>query len=160
MFPYLKYLLLWVALISLYLLSAGSAAWSEMCAGILVAGGAVLLCRRLRNSFRRQLQFKPCWLIPLWRIIPALFLETWQLYRALAVRLAGRSVEGRFIEHHFMADTHDPYASWRFALMTFGVCITPNSYLVSFDPKRGKVTVRQLVGKEISMTDRKFLELP
>jgi hypothetical protein len=78
---------------------------------------------------------------------------------ALLRQLRGVETEGHLIEHPFSCpeDGHDLA---RIAFMTFGVCITPNSYLVYDDRKNGRVLIRQLVGKDLSTVDRLFVELP
>lgn len=155
----MRYLLLWVACFGLYLAFSGSVSFAEVIAGGIVAATAVLLSMRLRRAFRRPLQCKARWLLPLCRIVPALFAETWQLYGALWRRLTGKPAGGRFIGYPY-AYHDDPSAGCRFTVMIFGVSITPNSYPVAYDPKRRMMLLRQLVGEKVSRSDRLFLELP
>jgi hypothetical protein len=119
----------------------------------------LFLIRLLRDKFKRPLLVRGVWFRLLWRIPIAMFAESWQLLVALLRQLAGRGGDGCFIEHRFPGP-NDEHEAARRAFMTFGVCITPNSYLVQYDREKGTVLVRQLVGTRISKVDRLFVELP
>ncbi|MBJ6726106.1 hypothetical protein [Geomesophilobacter sediminis] len=154
------YLLLnWCAFLALYLLFAGEFNWSEAGAGAVFALLTTAAVAFLGKKFRDTLWAKPSWMRLLLRIPWAMLQETWLLVVALFRKLAGRAATGIFLQTVYPApeDEHD---SSRRAYMAFGVCITPNSYLVYHDVKSRKVLVRQLVGKELSEIDRKFVELP
>lgn len=152
-------LLNWCAFLALYLLFAGKFNWSEAGAGALFAFLTTAAVAFLGKHFRDTLWAKPSWMRLLLRIPRAMFQETWLLTLALARKLAGRACTGVFLQTVYPApeDEHD---SSRRAFMAFGVCITPNSYLVYHDVKTRKVLVRQLMGRELSEIDRKFAELP
>jgi multisubunit Na+/H+ antiporter MnhE subunit len=152
-------LLLWGAFLGIYLIYAGSLSAAELAAGSAVAAFVAFLFLRLRKCFRSTYRFRCSWLPSLLRIFPAVFTESWQLYVCLAKRTVGKEVHGRFLEHRYVVDPADPHSSARFAFMTFGVCVTPNSYLVRVDRSKGNATVRQLAGDKMSVIDRKFLEL-
>ncbi|GFO63771.1 hypothetical protein M1B72_08295 [Geomonas paludis] len=149
----------WFLFLGLYLLFCAKADPAEAVTGGAAALLALWLVGMLRDSFRSPLRLKPSWLLLLWRIPFAMFSESWLLLVALLHRIAGREEDGVMIEHRFdfPADEHE---SARRAWMTFGVCITPNSYLVFLDKKKKRVLIRQLVGKELSTIDRLFVELP
>lgn len=149
----------WLVFVGLYLLMAGKADVSEITAGAAAASMALYLAGLLRRKFKRPLFMKPGWIVLLWRIPTAMVTESFQLLFALLARLSGREVDGRFIEHEHPApaDEHD---SSRRAFMTFGVCITPNSYLVYYDREMRRVLIRQLVGEKLSRVDQLFVELP
>jgi hypothetical protein len=152
--------LTWCISVGLYLLCAGSLHQMELVAAVAAATIVTALAAKLRVRFLRTLEMKGRWLTLLWRIPPAMFQESWFLLIALLQRLAGKEGEGRFIEHQCPRCEYDHHDSARRAFMTFGVCITPNSYLVSYDPERKRVLLRQLVGRNISPIDRLFVELP
>lgn len=149
----------WLAFVGLYLLMTGKADVSEIIAGAAAASMALYLVGLLRRKFKKPLFIKPGWIVLLWRIPIAMITESFQLLFALFSRLFGREVEGRFIDHEHPApaDEHD---SARRAFMTFGVCITPNSYLVYYDREKRRVLIRQLVGEKLSKVDELFVELP
>lgn len=148
----------WVLFVLLYLLLVGKAEADEAAAGAFAASFALFLVHRLRARFKRALLVKPQWLVLLRSIPFATLSESWFLCTALLRRLRGNPVEGRMMEHPFTApqDRHD---SARRAFMTFGVCITPNSYLVYLDREKKRVLIRQLVGEELSKIDRLFVEI-
>lgn len=149
----------WLLFFGLYLLFTGDVSVAEVAAGIATATFAAFLVRLLREKFKRPLLAKPQWFRLLWRIPLATLSESWLLLKALVNELLGREQDGIFIHHDFPAqeDRHD---SARRAYMTFGVCVTPNSYLVYYDREKKRVLIRQLVGKELSSIDRLFVELP
>lgn len=149
----------WLLFLGLYLLLAGKGNASELAAGAFAATVTLLLTAMLRERFKRPLRIKPRWLWLLWRVPVAMLTETWQLLVALCRELAGCHVEGEMIEYPFTGPD-DRHESARRAVMTFGVCITPNSYLVYVDRQHKRVLIRQLVGKELSKIDRLFVELP
>lgn len=149
----------WLLFLGFYLLMAGKTDGSELAAGAFAATVTLFLVSMLRERFKKPLRIKPRWLWLLWRVPVAMLTETWQLLAALCRALAGKHVEGELIEYPFHGPD-DRHESARRAVMTFGVCITPNSYLVYVDREQKRVLIRQLVGKELSKIDRLFVELP
>jgi hypothetical protein len=148
----------WLLFLGLYLLMSGEANLSEGLAGAAAASFALFMVRLLGDKFKEPLLMKPVWFRLLWRIPVAMFSESWLLLKALVDRLAGREVEGVFIDHDFPGE-EDGHDAARRAYMTFGVCVTPNSYLVYQDREHKCVLIRQLVGKDLSKVDRLFVEL-
>lgn len=155
-----RWAMAWCAYLALYLIFTGNIGRQELAAGAVTASLALFLVIRLRRTFTRTLSIKPVWLIYLWRIPWAMLEESWLLLVAVLRRLAGQEQEGVFIEHHCPGCDYDRHDAARRAFMAFGVCITPNSYLVHYDPDRNNVLLRQLVGNELSRVDRLFVELP
>ncbi|WP_224981839.1 hypothetical protein [Geomonas agri] len=149
----------WLLFLGLYMLFCAKADLAEAVTGGAAALLALWLVGLLRDSFRSPLRLKPSWLLLLWRIPLAMFSESWQLLVALVRTLGGGEEDGVMIEHSFDFP-EDAHESARRAWMTFGVCITPNSYLVFVDKDQKKVLIRQLVGKDLSTIDRLFVELP
>jgi hypothetical protein len=149
----------WLSFCGLYLLLVGKTDLSELIAGGASATVTLLLVRLLREKFKRPLLVKVSWSLLLWRIHVAMVTESFQLLAALVRQVLGREVDGLFIEHELTApeDNHDQA---RRAYMTFGVCITPNSYLVFYDRENKRALIRQLVGEKLSTVDRLFVELP
>lgn len=149
----------WLTFLGLYLLLVGKTDLSEVAAGAASATVALFLVRLLRDKFKRPLLVKASWLLLLWRIPIAMITESFQLLAALATQLFRRQPDGVFLEHEFSA-AEDRHESARRAYMTFGVCITPNSYLVFYDRQTRRAVIRQLVGRKLSTVDRLFVELP
>jgi hypothetical protein len=155
-----RYFIAWGLYLCLYLLLAGSSELAEVIAGAITATLSLLLVARLKSRFRRTTSIKAVWLIYLFRIPLSMLTESCLLLVALLKRLGDKETTGVFIEHHCPGCEYDRHDAARRAFMTFGICVTPNSYLVSWDRKSGTVLLRQLVGKEISPVDRVFVELP
>jgi hypothetical protein len=149
----------WLLFLGLYLLMSAAVNLSEVMAGAAAASFSLFMVRLLGEKFKKPLLMRPVWFLLLWRIPVAMFSESWLLLKALFARLAGREVEGVFIQHDFPGE-EDGHDAARRAYMTFGVCVTPNSYLVYQDRDKKRVLIRQLVGKELSEVDRVFVELP
>lgn len=148
----------WFLLWGLYLLCAGSASPAEVVAGAASAGFVTWLLCLLPKDLARPLRFKARWLVLLLRIPWATLKESWLLTRALLLHVRGLPIDEVQIEHP-LASVDERHRDARDAFMTFGVCITPNSYLVCFDAEKGVVVIRQLVGKELARLDRLFVEL-
>jgi hypothetical protein len=149
----------WSLLLVLYLLLSGNAGLSEVAAGSAAASFVLFLLLLLRDQFKRPLLIKAHWLLLLWRIPVAMFSESWLLTIALLRQLRGGRTHGHLLRHPYTPPA-DGHQAARIAFMTFGVCITPNSYLVFHDRAEKQVLVRQLVGERISKVDRLFVELP
>jgi hypothetical protein len=148
----------WFVFVGLYLLLCGEVNVSEVVAGAAAASFSLFMVRLLGDKFKKPLLMKPGWFRLLWRIPPAMFSESWLLLKALVGRIFGKEPDSVFIHHDFPGED-DGHDSARRAYMTFGVCITPNSYLVYQDREKRRVLIRQLVGKELSEVDRLFVEL-
>ncbi len=150
----------WCLVLGIYLLFSGSADPGELMAGAAAAATVLFLLKPLRTYFRKPLKMKRIWFVFLLRIPLAMLQETWLLAIALQRRLMGKEATGRFIEHPYPGEEDDEQDAARRIFMTFGVCITPNSYLVHYDRRKRRVLIRQLVGKSLSPVDRLFVELP
>lgn len=155
------WLISWLALWVSYLALVGSLKPAELVAGLLAAAaGSVLLGLARAIGFPA---FRPVlsWFWAL-RVLPwAMVWETWLLTVALWRRLVLRQpVLGASLEVSFPYKSGDKHYAARVVLMTLGVCITPNSYLVNLDREAGIAHVRQLVGRKLSKSDQAFINLP
>ena len=149
----------WFIFVALYLLFVGKTDWTEAAAGAAAAALTLYMLRLLHDKFKRPLLMEPRWFLILWRVPIAMITESWQLLVALVQQLRGIPVDGVFIEKEY-PEKEDEHDAARRAYMTFGVCITPNSYLVHQDREKKQVLIRQLVGKDLSTVDRVFVETP
>lgn len=156
---HLKPMLSWAVFLAWYLCFSASLERAELITGAVFALAMLLPMHHLHRDALATLHFKLPWLLPLVKIPWAMFQESWLLCLALFRRLVHGEAQGTFHERHRLAPA-DEQRTARRVLLTFGVCITPNSYLVYLDPEAGVALVRQLVGKEVSPLDREFLELP
>ena len=154
-----RFLLMWPLFTAVYLLITGGFEKEEIVAGAVAGLGAAFLSLGLGVQFDRTVLLKPRWLILLLRIPWAMLAETWLLMTALLRKLGGEDVRGKFITVPCAAGRNDLHGAALEAYMTFGICITPNSYLVYYDQKTGQALIRQLAGKKLSRLDRIFAEL-
>jgi len=148
----------WSLFSGLYLLFADTLQVSEVVAGIVVGAGINVLFQTVEAKGFDHYHPRLRWLIPLWRIPGAVAWETWLLIVAVVRRgIGARRMTGLFITFPFDEEPGDPETNARMAIMAFGICVTPNSYLVKTDFEKKKIFLRQLVGRESSSLDRKFL---
>ena len=148
----------WVLFVAGYLLFAGKLEISEFIAGIIAAAGAVFLFNFIYVR-REPLLVPPKWL-PLLLLLPkATIWETWLLLIVLIRWRRGYHSYGTFINYPYRIRAANPHAAALRAYITYGVCFSPNSYLIDFDPKQRVIIIRQLVGNKLSESDESFLEL-
>jgi hypothetical protein len=154
----LSVLVSWAVLWGVYLLLVGNASVSELIVGALLAAGvtALFLWSKYLIAFPVRLQWR--FLTPTWRLPGATLWETVLIFIALFRRLAGQDVQGALLRVPFWRTGPEPEsATWR-TIAVFGVCVSPNSYVVRVDLDEKVIIVRQLVGRELSKNDSKFLE--
>lgn len=148
----------WLILFGSYLFFAASLDTAEIVAGGAVGCVAALLFVKVRRhgpAFRPPLR----WFVPFKYAPRALVSETWLLARSAVYRLAGKRRRGRFMVLPFSAPGGEGQRSAARGILTFGICLTPNSYVVCIDRPCNRVLIRQLVGRELAFSDRVFLEL-
>ena len=141
----------------LYLFCAGSTKPEEVLAGSIVAAGSSLLLHHIRKRRRTPMVFTSRWLKPFPRLVPAVFLETALLISVLAKAAVGKKREGGFINYRTNLKGNDPQSSALRAIAAYGVCFSPNSYLVAFTG--AEILMHQLVGRRLAKSDRVFLRL-
>jgi len=152
-----KFLVAWAILLGVYLILVGSASTSELWVGAVLAAGVTVLLSWSKSTGMLALRLRWQDLAPLRYVPGAILRETGQDFYALVRRLAGQEVEGITLRLPFAPTGKDPESATRRALAIFGVTITPNSYVVRVDTDKGEILIRQLVGRELSLSDREFL---
>lgn len=136
----------WTALLVFYLLLAAKWSWQEASAGAVAAGiattAAVATYRAGGLAFRPRLR----WLRLLARIPWSIFVDCGVVAAALWRRLVhGEMVTGSFRTVPFDPGGEGSVSAARRALVTAGVSLAPNTYVVAIDRDRGLLFVHQLV---------------
>ena len=148
----------WAVLWGVYLLLVGNTSSSELAVGAGLAAGVTALFLWAKSLIAFPVQLRWRFLTPAVRLPGATLWETALIFVALFRRLAGRDVHGTLLRIPFWRTGKDPEsATWR-TIAVFGVCVSPNSYVVRVDLDEKVIIVRQLVGRELSKNDSKFLE--
>jgi multisubunit Na+/H+ antiporter MnhE subunit len=131
----------------MWLLLTSTVRGSEMVVGAAVSTISATVADAVRR--RAPIVFRPRlrWLrraagIP-WRVVT----ETGLLLGVLARHVTGRErAQGAFLVAPFPSGAEDdPEAAARRALATVGLSVSPNSYVVGVDQKRGEMLVHQIV---------------
>ena len=136
----------WATLLGLYLLLAAKLTGEE----ILVGAGAAALAATAATVTAKagNLRFQPrlSWLRRFARL-PGLVLVDCAIVGAALWRrvILRRTVEGVFRSVPFDAGGDDAVSAARRALVTAGISLAPNTYLVDMDRERGILLVHQLV---------------
>ncbi len=135
----------WAGLFLFYLLLAAKCTTAEEGAGALAGAVGATAVLATRTAGRRHFRPRLRWLRHLahlpWRVLA----DCGIVAAALGRRLIGSDVAGSFHTVPFAAGGDDPEAAARRALVTAGVSLAPNTYVVAIDRERGELLVHQLV---------------
>ncbi len=136
----------WLPLLVLYLLLTGKPTWEEASAGLAAAAiatvGAVVAARAAALEFQPRLR----WLVRLGRPFLQMLLDCCLVLGALWPRLVqGKNVEGVFSTIPFDPGGDDPQQAARRALITVGITLAPNTYVIGMDRQQGLILVHQLI---------------
>jgi hypothetical protein len=123
---------------------------AEIVAGAIAAAfaatGAELVRSRGYAPFRGELR----WCRGLLRLPLEVSRETWSMIGLLVRHYArGEPIEGRFrIVHFDECAGKDPRSQARRAVATWRASVSPNTYLLGFDPERDVAVIHQLTASE------------
>lgn len=141
-----RWLAAWALLFLLWMLLVGTLAISEIVAGVAAAAIAATAVELIRRQ--RVVRFRPdprwigrAWRLP-WQTLTEFGRLMVALWRALVLR---RRVVGRFSEVPFPVGGNDSRSAARRAVFTVGASFAPNTYVVDFDRREGRVHVHRLV---------------
>lgn len=136
----------WLAFLLLYLLLAGNFDWQEGVAGLGLAGVATVAMTATRRAASLYFQPRLGWLRHFRRLPRQVLVDCAIVATALARALFRRAkVEGVFRTIPFDPGGDDAESAARRALVTAGVCLAPNTYVVAIDAERGEMLLHQLV---------------
>jgi multisubunit Na+/H+ antiporter MnhE subunit len=140
-----RWLAAWALMFALWMLLAGTVALSEIVVGTLAAVVAATAVEVVSRQGLVRFRPDPRWLLRAWRLPGRALREfavlTLALGRALSPR---RRVRGRFVALPFPVGGNDSRSSARRAVFTLAASFPPNSYVVDFDRREGRVLVHQL----------------
>jgi multisubunit Na+/H+ antiporter MnhE subunit len=138
----------WLTFVVLYLLLAGSLALGELGAGALAAGLAAAARETLRHRTDQRFRARLRWLRLVGRTARQLLRDCIVVSGAIACAiLRAESPPGRLRRVSFSPGGNDPEAAMRRTLVTSGISITPNSYVVAIDRKAERLLVHQMLAK-------------
>lgn len=136
----------WVALLGVYMLFASKLAWAEAVVGAAAAAlgatAAVVTARAGGLHFRPRAGWLPLLGRVPGRVLADCGVVALALWRRLVLRQA---VEGVFRTVPFDPGGDDAVSAARRALVTAGISVSPNTYVVAIDRRRGLLLVHQLV---------------
>ena len=136
----------WLTFAVLYLLLAGSLAVAELGAGALAAGLAAAARETVRHQTDQRFRARLRWVWLIGRTAQQLFRDCVVVSRAVAAAvLRGESPPGQLRQVSFSFGGNDPEAAMRRALVTAGISISPNGYVVSVERKPGRLLVHEMV---------------
>jgi multisubunit Na+/H+ antiporter MnhE subunit len=141
-----RWLVAWILLFALWMLLAGTLAFSEIVVGVAAAAVAATVVESV--SRQRLVRFRPDprWLLRGWWLPWRTVKEFAALSVALGRSLIGRRrVGGRFVALPFRVGGNDSRSSARRAVLTVGASFAPNTYVVDFDQGEQRVLVHQLL---------------
>lgn len=136
----------WIVLVGYYLLLVGKATWGEARAGVV--GAAIAATAATVTTQRGELRFQVRlrWAVHLLRLPWRVLADTGIVMAALGRRLVlRRAVHGTFRAVPFDPGSDDPTSAARRALVTAGVSLAPNTYVIAIDRDAGLLLVHQLV---------------
>jgi multisubunit Na+/H+ antiporter MnhE subunit len=146
----------WALLTGLYLVFAGQVSVSEVVAGVLAGLAAALLSVAVRSKAKRRFRFHGVpWLLLLGRPALVLVTDTARAGGALArAVLHGPEVhgapEGATVRQAFARGGDDAQDAARRGLVTLGVSLTPNSYVLRILDERDEMRLHRLAEREPS----------
>lgn len=141
----LRALVVAVSTAAVWLLLAGTIRVVEVVVAGVVGAVAAWGGQRLRRYVGHQHRGGARWACHLPRMIVRSYVDCWTVTLALARRIAGRPIHGRFRVVPFRHGSDDGEDVGRRVLTVVGVTLQPNSYVVGFDRDRSTVLVHELV---------------
>lgn len=136
----------WAALFGLYLLFVAKLTAAEALVGsvaaALAATGTMATARAADLHFRPRIRWLRLLLRLPWRVLADCGIVGMALWRQIVQR---QNVDGAFRIVPFDSGGDDAVSTARRALVTAGVSLAPNTYVVAVDRQRGVLLVHQLV---------------
>ena len=124
--------LLWLGLVLAWLLFTTTLDPSEVLAGLAAAAFGVVATVVVRRQRLVRFSLRLAWLRPAWRLPGRVVADSWRVFAALFLHLAGRRASGRFRTESFPGGGGARAVSRR-VLATAARSLPPGSYVVGFD---------------------------
>jgi multisubunit Na+/H+ antiporter MnhE subunit len=136
----------WAALFGLYFILAAKLQWQEAVVGAAAAALAATAATVPARTGGLHFQPRWPWLRPLARLPGRVLADCGVVGLALWRRLVQRRAPaGGFRSIPFDPGGDDAVSAARRALVTAGISLAPNTYVVAFDRRRGLILIHQLV---------------
>jgi len=133
-----------VLLAALYILFAGTLSVSEGSACVVAVAGAGFYLMLARRAKVPRFAFRAVWILVLPRLGWGLARDTMLVGRALVISIF-RVVRGELLSQRFTHGGESGAAGARRALVTLGVSLAPNGYVVRVPVRGNFLLVHQLV---------------
>lgn len=137
----------WALLLGLYLALAGQASMDEAVAGAVAGLAAALLSVAVRRTAERRFSFRHVpWLHVLSGPAVSLAKDTVRvgIVLARAALYGAGAVHGAVVRQPFSREGQEGEAAARRALVTFGVSLPPNSYVLRIADERDEMRLHRL----------------
>lgn len=136
----------WAVLFGFYLLLAAKQAVAEAVAGVAIAALGAAAATSTAGAGKLRFRARLPWLAQVARLPGRILADCGIVAVALWRRLVGRHVvSGEFRIVPFDPGGDDAESAARRALVTLGVTLAPNTYVVAVDRERGVLLLHQLV---------------
>jgi multisubunit Na+/H+ antiporter MnhE subunit len=135
----------WVGLTGLYLLFAGTLNAQEIAAGLVaaaIAATGVTAAGRSEEPWAYRWSWLRKLLRLLWEVPRDAVRVSRAAWRAVVLR---QPIEGRFEVVPFEPGGDDPHSATRRALVTIGISLPPNSFVIDIDRQHSSILVHKLV---------------
>jgi hypothetical protein len=137
--------LLWLGLVLAWLLFTTTLASSDVIAGLVAAVFGTVATVVVRRQRPVRFSAPLAWLRPVWRLPGRVVSDSWRVFAALILHLAGRRAVGRFRTEPFPGGRGTRAASRR-VLATAAWSLPPCSYVVGFDEDDDLVLLHDFPG--------------
>lgn len=137
----------WIVLTCFYLLFAGQASVSEMIAGVPAAALATCIALLLRRARSRPLRLRAPWPRVVGRPLASLFPDAVRVGRVLLAALRRRpdGPVGMSSRQPFRHGDDDAADAGRRGLVTLGISLAPNGYVLSIPDGQDVLLMHRLV---------------
>ena len=135
--------LLWLGLVMAWLLFTTTLAASEVIAGLVAAVFGVVATVVVRRQRPVPFSASLAWFGPAWRLPGRVVIDSWRLFVALFLHLAGRRASGRFRTEPFPGGRGAQSVSRR-VLATAARSLPPSTYVVGFDEDADLMLLHEL----------------
>ncbi len=140
-----KFAISWAFLFALYCLLVGKLAPSEILTGGFVAGIAAIAAAAVREQSEIHYATKWSWLAHFARLPVKVLCDCFVVLAAVCRRPFLARGSGRSAEFEFNPGNDHPESKARRALVTAGVSLAPNSFVIGIDRENHRLLVHELV---------------
>jgi hypothetical protein len=153
--PALRWAFWWVASMLLWLALTATTKLQEAIVGAGAAAIAATALSVVRSGAGPLIRLRVRWLLPAWRVPVFVVRDAGLVFAALARQVAGRGAPRGSYRHVPLAIPREPgLAAGKELLVTLGLSVSPNTFVLGVDADEGDLVVHQLVPRRpASMAD-------